>query len=171
MSKLAKLALATSLAIPLASATLAGIATPEDIDTLRSAVSRYHDINVAKAEGFEQLFECTEHAELGSMGVHFLHTGRTGDGELVLTEPEVLMYEPMPDGSMQLIGVEFVVFEKDWEGDSAPVFLGKTLQRKTSVGRHEVDPFYELHVWSAKGNTSGAFADWNPDVTCDHFVE
>ena len=28
--------------------------------------------------------------------------------------------------------------------------------------------FYKLHVWAWKANPRGAFADMNPDVTCEH---
>jgi hypothetical protein len=34
--------------------------------------------------------------------------------------------------------------------------------------RYGLDPFYELHVWAWKQNPRGAFADMNPNVTCEH---
>jgi hypothetical protein len=34
--------------------------------------------------------------------------------------------------------------------------------------RYGLDPFYELHVWAWKANPRGAFADMNPNVTCEH---
>jgi hypothetical protein len=33
---------------------------------------------------------------------------------------------------------------------------------------YELAPFYELHVWAWKSNPRGAFADMNPNVTCEH---
>ena len=37
----------------------------------------------------------------------------------------------------------------------------------TSPNRYGLGPFYELHVWAWKKNKKGAFADMNPDVSCD----
>ena len=34
--------------------------------------------------------------------------------------------------------------------------------------RYGLDPFYELHVWAWKANPRGAFADMNPQVSCEH---
>ena len=90
----------------------------------REMAAKYVNIQVAKAEGYQQLFECTTHDEHGTMGVHFIHPGRAGDGKLVLGEPDVLTYEPESDGSMQLVGMEYIVFEKDWKGKGVPEFLG-----------------------------------------------
>lgn len=168
MTKTATLLCAAAMAALACGGALADEAAHREIDTARQAAARYADIEVALAEGFEQLFECTAHEKHGTMGMHFIHPGRAGDGRLVLEEPEVLMYEPQPDGSMQLVGVEYIVFEKDWTGRDAPRFLGQTLKRKTAVGRHEVDPFYEVHVWHWRHNPLGMFADWNPFVSCAH---
>ena len=156
-----------------ASALFYGAAVAHDmpdpaLNRSRDMAAKYLDIKDAKAAGYQQLFECTTHAEHGTLGVQFIHPGRAGDGRLVLGEPDVLTFEPEVDGSMQLVGMEFIVFEKDWKGKSVPEFLGRTLQRKTTVGVHPVDPYYELHVWHWRHNPAGMFADWNPYVSCEH---
>lgn len=138
----------------------------DDLAAARQALERYSEIDVAIADGFERLFECIS-GERGAMGVHYIHPGRV-DNKLVLAEPEVLMYEPQSDGSMKLVSVEHIVFEKDWTNATPPQFLGRTLKRKTTVGAHPVDPFYEIHVWHWRDNPNGRFADWNPQVSCQH---
>ncbi len=136
-----------------------------DLAQARQATARYHDFDTALAEGFEPLFDCISHGDQGAMGFHYINPARV-DGALAVTEPEVLMYEQQPNGSMKFIGVEYIVFESDWS-DSEPLqFLGQTLQRKTAVGPHPVDPFFEVHAWIWKHNPAGIFADWNPDVSC-----
>lgn len=40
------------------------------------------------------------------------------------------------------------------------------MQLKHKVGTHDVDPFYELHVWHWRDNPSGMVADYNPAVSC-----
>ena len=64
------------------------------------------------------------------------------------------------------MAVEFVMPAADWSEAEAPTFLGQTLKYKTTVGPHEVDPYYEVHVWVWGHNPSGMFADWNPTVAC-----
>lgn len=143
------------------------ILTPE-IDRSREAAAKYWNIAAALEDGYQQLFGCITHGGHGAMGIHFIHPDRLNDGRLVLEEPEALMYEPRPDGTMQLVAIEYIVREKNWDRPAAPVFMGQRMRRKTSVGPHPVDPFYEVHVWHWRHNPAGLFSDWNPAVTCEH---
>jgi hypothetical protein len=137
----------------------------QQIQASRQAAAVYWDIDAALADGFEPLFDCTE-GESGNMGQHFIHPGRAADGRLVLEEPEVLMYEPQPDGTMQLVAIEYVLFEHQWNSAEPPFFMGRPMHRKTAVGTHPVDPFFELHLWHWRHNPDGFFADWNVNVSC-----
>jgi len=89
----------------------AGYATANDrsdLAELRQATVAYHDIAVAKAE-FPDAIElpqvqpygegtCIANLEgAGAMGIHLLIPNRV-DENLVLTEPEVLLYEKRHDG-------------------------------------------------------------------------
>ncbi|MGD8710257.1 MAG: hypothetical protein PVF40_07715 [Ectothiorhodospiraceae bacterium] len=151
--------------LALLSSSVGLAAQSSELQEGRKATAKYADLQVALNEGFQVLFECTSHADRGAMGVHYVHPGRM-DGKLTLTEPEVLMYEPQADGTMQLVGVEHIVPESAWHSAEPPRFLGRALQRKTAVGVHPVDPFYEIHVWHWRRNPQGIFADWNPEVSC-----
>lgn len=142
-------------------------AKPPALEDARAAAGRYADFQVAVDDGFEPLFGCIYHLGEGAMGRHYIHPGRV-DGVLDPEAPEVLMYEPGPDGAMALVGVEHIVFEKDWTGAGAPRLFGRELKRKTAVGPHSVDPFYEIHVWHGRENPAGRFADWNPQVSCHY---
>jgi hypothetical protein len=161
----------TVAAASLLTLLLSGAAFPHEthmaeVDEARAAAARYASLDAALADGFVQLFDCTDHGHEGAMGIHYIHPKRAGDAKLVLAEPDALMYEPQPDGSRQLVAVEYLVFEADWKTDSPPTFLGQTLRRKTTVGVHPVDPFYEIHVWHWRHNPDGLFAAWNPYVSC-----
>jgi hypothetical protein len=142
--------------------------TPE-MAAIRNATEKYQDLDVALDDGFEQLFDCTVNPNNAAeaMGQHYINPNRV-DGKLKLTEPEVLMYEPQADGSMELVAVEYIVFENDWSKKHTPKFLGQTLKLKTAVGTHPVDPFFEVHAWVWKDNPTGVFADWNTDVSCQY---
>jgi hypothetical protein len=165
ISKMKLLTCIAALSLGTSAAFAAEISLDDQIEASRSASSKYWDISVAKADGYEPLFDCTEGQD-GSMGQHFIHPGRAGDGKLVLNEPDVLMYEPQPDGTMQLVAIEYVVFEKDWPRSAPPSFMGQVMKRKTAVGSHPVDPFFEVHAWHWRHNPDGFFSDWNVNVSC-----
>lgn len=142
--------------------------SPAGIDPLavaRLSTARYQRLEAAEEDGFVPLFECIEHATDGAMGFHYINPDRF-DGELKLTEPEALVYEELPNGQFKLVAVEFVIPAAAWSEAEAPTFLGQTLRYKTTVGPHEVDPYYEVHVWVWGHNPSGMYADWNPTVAC-----
>ena len=136
-----------------------------DMGTIRAVTRAYRDIEVAEADGYEQFFECIDKPSEGAMGVHYIMPSRFDD-QLDLNEPEVLIYDVRANGPARLVAVEYVIPAAAWSGDEAPSFLGQRLQYKTTMGPHELDPYYELHVWAWRRNPSGRFADWNPRVVC-----
>ena len=71
------------------------------------------------------------------------------------------MYEPKEDGTLELIAVEYITTK-------GPANLnGHLFNFVTEPNRYGLGPFYELHVWAWRENPTGAFADMNPDVSCD----
>ena len=79
------------------------------IAAVRNATAKFHDIDVAKAAGYNVQFPqgCAASAE-GGQGFHWINNGLV-DNEVNLLEPELVMYEPQPGGSMRLVGVDYVV--------------------------------------------------------------
>ena len=70
--------------------------------------------------------------------------------------------EPLPNGKMALIAVEYIT-------SKGPASLkGQLFNFNGAPNRYGLGPFYELHVWAWKANPHGAFADMNPNVTCEH---
>src|SRR5690606_8900711 len=136
---------------------------------LRKAIAPYRQIDAAKAAGYDVAVAhptsgqtCLAHAQLGGMGVHYLKPGLV-DGTVSANAPEVLIYEPRPDGSLELVGVEYVIpFAIRAEDQPAPTLFGQELKHNFTFG------LWALHVWVQKDNPSGVFADWNPNVTCQH---
>jgi hypothetical protein len=162
---LTALLVATGLSAPIAAQASPGLA-----QVVRAATQPY--LNVAKAEnpgGYGQFLGCTSDQD-GSMGIHYANGSLVGDGALDARHPEVLMYEPMADGSKRLIGAEFIVLVQDWEANHSapPVLMGQLFHYEDSPNRYGLPPFYALHVWAWKTNPSGTFADWNPTVRCDY---
>ena len=77
-----------------------------------------------------------------------------------LTTPELLLYEPRPNG-LRLVGVEYIIpFDFVPATDPAPSLLGQDFHANTDAG------IWAFHVWIPRHNPSGMFADWNPKVSC-----
>jgi hypothetical protein len=140
------------------------------IDTVRHATAKFRDINVALYEGWAPATPCVSGPDAGAMGVHFNQPNRKADGSVTADAPQFLIYEPLPDGAMRLVGVEFLVTVSDWEGrnGAVPAVLdGNLMNLVSSPNRFGLPPFYELHVWAWENNPQGSFADWNTRVNCD----
>jgi hypothetical protein len=166
------------------------------IAAVRAATEKYADVKVALAEGF--IRDPDDHcitaageglpAELGAMGIHYLHPAQLKitatqprvDGESTYTDfmkPAVLLYEPQADGSLVLVGVENLVFQKAWKasGNSAPPqFAGRVWDSMADNPDTDADeahrfmPHYDQHVWVFRDNPSGALMPFNPNVSCEH---
>src|SRR5689334_2667105 len=140
------------------------------VEKVRAATRRYLDINVALGEGWVQATPCVSSPTAGAMGIHFLKPERLRDGELKADEPEMLIYEPLPEGKFRLVGVEYVVIAADWCGKHASVVApsvdGHLANFVGDPNRYALPAFYEMHVWAWQDNAAGSFADFNPRVSC-----
>jgi hypothetical protein len=130
------------------------------VAAVRRVTARFHDIEVAKASGYTEQYPegCAESPE-GAQAFHWLNPSLV-DGEVDLLTPELLMYEPQADGSMQLIGVDYVIPFDQWAGEAPPTILGMPMSRNEPLG------VWAIHIWSWRPNPSGMFAPWNPEVSC-----
>ncbi len=142
------------------------------IDTVHNATARYIDINVAIAEGWVTATPCVSGPDTGAMGVHLVLPSRISAGVLNAEQPEALIYEPMANGAMRLVGVEFIVLASVWLSNNpdggVPALDGNLLNYIPAPNRYGLPAFYELHVWAWEHNPQGSYADWNTHVTCDH---
>ena len=182
----------------LAAGLLGCAATSYDsnLQHLRQATERFKDVKVAAAEGYipDPTGMCVtaamegQPADLGAMGIHYFRpdilgiTGTTPrvDGTGTHTDfskPGVLIYEPQANGTLRLVAIENLVFEKPWRSSGhqeAPSFQGHEYYHMVDNPRTPVDeahgfePHYELHVWLYKENPGGAFMPFNPTVSCAH---
>jgi len=146
------------------------------IDKVRHATAKYRDINVALSgpQPWAPATPCVSGPETGAMGVHFIRSAESlADGVLDPEEPELLIYEPLPNGAMRLVGVEFIQFAAEWaelhkdDGKATPDVEGNLMNYVGAPNRYGLPAFYELHVWAWQDNPKGSFADWNTLVTCE----
>jgi hypothetical protein len=141
--------------------------TLAQLQTFRTLLAGFEDVDAARAAGFERFGDCMSGPQ-GAQGIHFTHAERLADPTLDANSPQALMYEPRADGSLRLVGAEFIVFQAAWHdaGNApAPTLLGREFSLNTTLLD---EPFYALHVWVWQHNPLGLFANWNPLVTCAH---
>ncbi len=166
-----------------------------EIAAVKAANEKYRDVNVALAEGYipDPSGHCVSAAmeglpaEWGAMGLHYLNPAVLKltaseprvDGEGTNTDfmkPAILLYEPQADGSLELVGVENLVFQKAWlaaGNTEPPVFAGRVWDAMADDPKTEADeahmfePHYDQHVWFRE-NPAGDLLPFNPNVTCEY---
>ncbi len=194
-----------SIGIVVATVAIAALAVPftaaadqaSELEAIRKATEKYKDVNVALADGYisPPPVECVSAAheglpaELGAMGIHYINpailkitaTEPRFDGMSTHTDfltPAILIYEPQADGSLVLVGVENLVFQKAWKeaGNSKPPSFGgivwNTMADDPTTPEdeaHQVEPHFDLHVWAFRDNPTGVLTPFNPNVTCEHY--
>jgi hypothetical protein len=136
------------------------------ISDLREATARFHKIEVAIQEGYAPFGDCFANPPEGNMGYHYSNAELIEDPAVDPNHPELLLYEKQTDGSMKLVGVEYITFQAAWH-KAGNRFLPRLFGEKFHLNSVLLDePFYLLHVWQWKHNPNGRFNDWNPRVTC-----
>jgi len=183
------------LAISVSGCVEAESAEPS-LDSIRAATERFMDVNVALAAGYVPDVACVSATDAGlpasegAMGIHYMRMDLLniseqeprviGSGQNTdFLQPSILLYEPQMDGSLELVGIENVVFAEMWEtrgNVGPPTFQGVAYEYMaddsltTDVDEaHMFAPHYERHVWLYRDNPNGMYAQFNPNVTCDHF--
>ena len=143
------------------------------LQAVRESTARFKDVSVAEAEGYSLLFGCVTGPDSGAMGLHYVNMALVGSGVVDATKPQIVIYEPEPDGHLQLIGADFLVLADPWDrahpGQGAPQLMGQLYHYFESPNRFGLPPFYTLHVWAWKPNPNGAFVNWHPNVSCAAF--
>lgn len=175
---------------------LAAAADDYDLEALAAATEKYMDVNAALADGFipDPSGHCIDAGheglppEWGAMGIHYLRPdllklaqgGERVDGAGTHTDfaaPAILLYEPQADGSLALVGIENLVFEKAWMdagGNGPPMFNGRHWDHMSddpaTAGdeAHGFMPHFDQHVWLFRENPNGVDVPFNPNVTCEH---
>lgn len=139
---------------------------------VRAATAKFHRVTVAEAAGHQLGWKnpdipidgCIAHPTEGAMGYHWFDHDAIEDIALDPLRPEGLVYEPLPNGKMHLVAVEWIVPAEEWHAagnEDPPSVLGEDLGiLNPALG------WYILHAWVWKPNPSGMFNNWNPDVDC-----
>jgi hypothetical protein len=108
------------------------------------------------------------------MGMHFLNGSLLGDGEVTVETPEILLYEPLPNGRLRLTGADYLVDQVEWdskpEHKGPPELMGQLFHLFDSPNRFGLKLFYALHVWP-EGQSQRHIFELESNVSCDAFPE
>ncbi len=136
---------------------------------IREATRQFADVDTAVAAGYVPTDECAEAPGLGGMGYHYVNPALVGDGRVDPTAPEVLLYAPSKHGGVDLVGVEYLVFDADGSletDDDRPSLMGHDLEGPMPGHEPGMPVHYDLHAWVFTHNPSGGLATWNPAISC-----
>ena len=119
------------------------------------------------------------------MGVHSANPSLTQDQSVDPLQPEVLLYLPMPGGTLRLVGVEYLMTAlvrspvgavSPWFDPQLPAGYTFVTPRPQLFGQSFDGPMpghepgmpwhYDLHVWVWQPNPTGMFAQFNPSISC-----
>jgi hypothetical protein len=135
--------------------------TALQLHNAKRATARFKDVSKAEAAGYVRASECTT-GRAGAMGVHYMNAALVGDPRLDIRKPELLLYEPQADGSMKLVGLEWMQLDT---GQRAPRLMGHRFNGP--MNHNGTAPWhYDLHVWTIRRNPRRTFAQYNPRVRC-----
>ena len=154
------------------SAAAATNQSSELVRIVREATERFKDPEVADGEGYKLAFGCVSGPDSGAMGLHFVNMNLVGDPTLDPRHPEIVLYEPLPNGRLRLTGADFLVFADAWDAlhpGEPPQIMGQLLHLFEAPNRFGLPPFYTLHVWAWKESPTGTFVNWHANVSCDSF--
>src|SRR3954465_3585069 len=137
----------------------------------QEATERFQQPAAAEAEGYALQFGCVSGSDAGAMGLHFVNGALVGDGEIDAPRPEIVLYEPLPNGKLRLTGADYLVLADAWNAKHAgpPQLMGQLFHLFDSPNRFGLPAFYALDVGAWKESPTGTFVNWNTNVSCDAF--
>ncbi len=149
-------------------------AATHQLSQARAAAAHLRRVSQAEAAGYGRppagpLHECISNLSgPGAMGYHWVNGALAGDTTLQAGHPEVIVYEPLANGRLRLVALEYFVDAAAWESEhsSPPMLFGRELKRVGEPNRYEIPAFYQIHAWVGLHNPAGTFADFNPRSTC-----
>ena len=142
---------------------------------VRQATLAFDDVHAAIGAGYAPLADkdgiyCIADPAKGTMGIHYVNGGLVSDGVVDPQKPEAVIYEPMGNGKLRLVAVEYIVFQSAWHADPShghrPKLFGHSFDATPAGNRFGIPAFYSLHLWLWQFNPAGLFDDWNPLVQC-----
>lgn len=141
----------------------------EQVEILEQKMRRFHNFQVAQAQGYTLLMGPPGNEYVPYMGYHYANPDFI-DGEFNLLEPEILVYYPDEDGNMIFGAAEYLVpidgfnppngCQMDPTSVAPEGFIGDSDHWHPVCGAGG----WTLHAWVGTENFEGVFAALNPAV-------
>jgi hypothetical protein len=149
----------------------AGPAQNALVKLVREITEQYKDVAAARAAGYALAFGCVSGPDAGAMGLHYVNMPLVQDGEIDAKHPEIILYEPVGNGQVRLVGADYLVLADAWDKthSTSPELMGQKFQQFEAPNRFGLPRFYTLHVWAWKENPTGTFVNWHSNISCDAF--
>jgi hypothetical protein len=172
-------------------ASLSRASTAQSLDDLRKLTASFHDLDAAKAAGYN-LFTavpltapdgCISSMKDGGMGYHYSRLDNLTDDSVTLLDPEFLVYAPTNaprkggEARRRLAAFDyFIPYSAKWPGPDDPRFeRAPTLHDFSTMSDLPDVAFapsrfsgWMVHIWLWEHNPGGMFANWNSAVPrCD----
>jgi hypothetical protein len=145
-----------------ASPSLTDPVTQSALAKVRAATAKYHDVNVAIADGYLPAGPCVAVPGLGVMGTHYVNFALV-DPDVDELTPEILLYVETEDGP-RLVAVEYFAIDI---GQPNPVLFNGVEMEGPMPGHGPGEPdHFDLHVWLWQSNPEGIFEDFNQYLDC-----
>ena len=141
------------------------------VKIVREVTEQYKDVAAAENAGYGLAFGCVSGPDSGAMGLHYVNMPLVLDGEIDAARPEIVLYEPVGNGKVRLVGADYLVFAEAWDKthSSAPELMGQKFHQFEAPNRFGLPRFYTLHVWAWKESPTGTFVNWHSNLSCDAF--
>jgi hypothetical protein len=138
---------------------------------VRQITEPYKDVSAAEGAGYALAFGCVSGPDSGAMGLHYVNMPLVLDGQIDAAHPEIILYEPVENGGVRLVGADNLEFADAWDKthSSSPEIMGQKFQQFEAPNRFGLPRFYTLHVWAWKENPTGTFVNWHSNISCDAF--
>ncbi len=132
-----------------------------DVETLRAATNKYHELAAAEAAGYPTTMpKCIADSTMGGMGYHLIDR-KSIDDKQEIEHPEMLIYATDGEAKPELVAVEYIVpYRVHPATEKPPRLFGQEYKR------YDQYSYWGLHVWAWRRNAAGLFADWNPGIRC-----
>src|SRR5690242_10187138 len=85
------------------------------VKVVRENTEQYKSVAAAEAAGYGLAFGCVSGPDSGAMGLHYVNMPLVMDGEIDATRPEIVIYEPVGNGQVRLVGADYLVFADAWD--------------------------------------------------------
>ena len=140
----------------------------EQVAFLKKKMRKFHNFQVAQAQGYTQLVGPPPDMYVPYMGYHYLNPEKV-NGEFNLLEPEILVYHRDEDGNMIFGAAEYLVpipglappfCINSGEVPLPDSFIGDEDEWEVNCGAGG----YTLHAWVGLENPMGVFHHTNPLV-------